>query len=161
VPGYLDFITQLAEVSYDPFFVIDQDHRITHYNHPFDLMLALSAADRRKIVGTPFEKLLDLDETAQACIRDCLSSDSNVRVQSATGTAAGRKIVLDLSTLPLRDERGKVAAVLVLFRDVSDEQRLRDRHKTEKREHLTERESLLRIIADRDKEIERLKRQNE
>ena len=160
MPGYLDFITRLAEVSYDPFFVIDHEHRITHYNHPLELMLSLSAAERRRIVGTPFEQLLELDDTGQACIRDCLATDSNVRVQSVNGSAVGgRKVVLDLSAVPLRDERGKVSAVLVLFRDVSDEQRLRDRHKQEKREHLAERESLLRIIADRDAEIRRLKRQ--
>jgi hypothetical protein len=123
-------------------------------------MLGLRPAQRRRIEGSSFRDLLQLDATGQSCITDCLSQDQNVRVQSVSARIMdARSLVLDMSALPLRDDHGKVTGVVVLHRDVTDEQRLKDRYNAEKSAHLRERESLLRIISDRDAEIQRLKKQ--
>ncbi len=155
-----EFIDQLAELSYDPFFVIDQERRVTHFNNPFSVMLGLRGAKRRQIEGTAIHELLELDATGEACVTDSLASDQNVRVQSAKAKLAdGRELVLDISALPLRDEAGRVTGVLVLQRDVTDEQRLKERYNQERQDHLNERETLLKIISDRDAEIKKAKRQ--
>ena len=154
-----DFIGLLTEVSYDPFFVIDQQRRITHFNNPFSLMLGLRGAKRRQIEGTPFDELLELDATGHACVTDCLATDTNVRVQSVKATLPdGRELVLDMSALPLKNDTGRITGVLVLHRDVTDEQRLKVRYNQERQEHLNERDTLLKIITDRDLEIKKLKK---
>jgi len=159
VPRDTDFLELLNLVSYDPFVVVDSGRRIIHFNDPFVLMLGLRTTQRRRVEGTVFNELLRLDETGQACITDCLSQDRNVRVQSVDGrVSGGRQLVLDMSALPLRNETGQVTGVLILHRDVTDEQRLKERYNEEKKAHLAERESLLRIISDRDAELKRMKR---
>lgn len=159
MPRDQEFIERLAELSYDPFFVVDRERRIVYHNAQFALMLELSAARRRKIVGTQFHDLLLFDATGESCIRRSLESDSNIRVQSVTATGPGnRKMVFDMSACPIRDDAGQVTGVLVLQREVTDEQRLKERYNQVKRDHLAERESLLRIISDRDAEIKKLKR---
>lgn len=155
-----DFITLLTELSYDPFFVINQERRVTHFNGPFSLMLGLRGARRRRLEGTPFDELMKLDDTGQACVTDCLASDQNVRVQSVrAGLPDGRELVLDMSALPIKNESGRVTGVVVLQRDVTDEQRLKDRYNQERQEHLNERNTLLKIISDRDAEIKKIKKQ--
>ena len=155
-----DFVALLSELSYDPFFVIDRDRRITAFNKPFSLMLGLRGAKQRQIEGTPYQELLALDATGQACVTDCLASDHNVRVQSVRATLRDRReLVLDMSALPLKDAAGRVSGVLILQRDVTDEQRLKDRYNQSRQEQLNERETLLKIISDRDAEIKKLKRQ--
>jgi len=156
----VDFITQLVALSYDPFFVIDRERRITHHNDLFALMLGLRSAQRRKLQATPFHEMLKLDDTGRSCITDCLTMDRNIRVQGVMAKGPdGRDLVLDLSALPLRDKEGRVTGVIVLHRDVTDEHRLKERYTHEKQAHLHERESLLRIIGDRDADIKKLKRQ--
>lgn len=157
MPRDREFIDQLMELSYDPCFVINAERRIVACNEQFTSMLGLSARQRRSIDGTAFDSLLDLDSTGSASITDCLQTDSNVRVQSVTAhTKAGASLVLDMSALPLRDDAGAVTGVVVLQRDVTDEQRLREKYDQLVAESKAERESLLRIIRDRDAEIERL-----
>ncbi len=159
MPRDRDFIELLTALSYDPVFVVDQDRRITHFNEPFAMMLGLRAAQRRRIEGTVFSDLIEFGDPGQACIADCLSLDRNVRVQSVTARVPdGRELVLEMSALPLRGDDDRITGVVVLHRDVTDEHRLKVRYHEEKEAHLNERESLLRIIKDRDIDIERLKK---
>jgi len=155
----VDFIQQLSALSYDPFFVFDRDRRITHCNDVFAMALGLRVGQRHQIVGRSVRELLELDATGESCISDCLRTDANVRVQSARARLPdGAELRLDISALPLRNDAGEVVGVIVLLRDVTDEQRLKDRYDKERQEHIGERETLLRIIRDRDEEIKRIKR---
>ena len=156
----VDFIIQLNSLSYDPFFVTDRDRRITYGNDVLALTLGVRVGQRHHIEGKFVRELLSFDATGETCITDCLRTDANVRVQSAKAKLPdGRELVLDMSALPLRNDVGQVTGVMVLLRDVTDEQRLKERYIQERNEHVSDRESLLRIIRDRDEEIKRLKRQ--
>ena len=158
MPKDRDFMQLLAKLSYDPFFVIDGHRRVMFYNDAFAAMLGLTARQRRNLEGTPYTKLLELDATGQECLASCLRADDNVQVQSVKAKAPdGREFVLDMSALPIRDDAGAVTGIVVLQRDVTDEQNLREKYDRLRAEQISERESLLRIINDRDAELKRLK----
>ena len=125
---------------------------------PAQFMLGLNARQRRSVEGTAYEKLLTLDRAGQACITECLRKDGNVRMQSVSAKGPdGRTLVLDISALPVRNDAGAISGVVVLHRDVTDEQGLRDKYDRLQAEQTSERESLLRIINDRDAELKKLK----
>lgn len=160
MPKVEEFLEQLTALSYDPFFVIDQDRRVVYCNDLFAVTLGIRAGQRRKLQGQPLSELCALDTTGEACLADCLRTDHNVRVQGATARLPdGRVLTLDLSASPLRDDTGAVTGIIVLGRDVTDEHRLKQRYNQERQEHHDERESLLRIIRDRDHELDRLGKQ--
>jgi PAS domain S-box-containing protein len=155
----VDFVAQLNALCYDPFFVIDRDRRVTYGNDVFSMTLGVRVGQRHPIEGRLLRELLAFDETGESCITDCLRTDANIRVESAKAKLAdGRILTLDMSALPLRNDQGQVTGLIVMLRDVTDEQRLRDRYMQERNEHLSDRESLLRIIRDRDEELKKLKK---
>lgn len=155
-----EFLEQLAALSYDPFFVIDRDRRVVYCNDLFAVTLGIRGGQRRRLEGRPLLELCAFDAVGEGCLADCLRGNRNVRVQGATARLAdNRELILDLSASPLRDESGAVTGIIVLHRDVTDEHRLKQRYNQERQEHVTERESLLRIIRDRDHQLERLSKQ--
>jgi hypothetical protein len=87
-----------------------------------------------------------------------MEKQAPVRMNEIRGqTKDGRELVLELSAIPLRNEQGQITGVFVTHRDVTDERRLKERYLEEETEHKKERSGLLRVIEERDTEIEKLR----
>ena len=155
-----DFIDRLGPVFLDSFFVVDSGRRLVRFNGAFVQMLGFRSAQRRELAGTPCYELLQLDICRDKCIAlQALARDGHVRMEEIRGRAPdGRELVLELSAIPLRDDSGAVSGVFVTHRDVTDERRLKTRALEQQEDHRTERETLLKIIRDRDDELEALRR---
>jgi PAS domain S-box-containing protein len=151
-------VEKLGPVFIDSYFVVDRDRRILNHNGTFTQMLELRGADRRKAKGSPCYDLLRLEICQNGCIAlQCMEKNAPVRMNEIRGrTKDGRELVLELSAMPIRDANGQTTGVLVTHRDVTDERRLKERYLEEETEHKKERLGLLRVIEERDVEIEKL-----
>jgi PAS domain S-box-containing protein len=154
-----DAVERLGPVFLDSYFVVDRERRVLTHNAAFAQMLDLRGADRRKIKGSPCYESLRLEICKSNCIAlQCMEKQAPVRMNEIRGqTKDGRELVLELSAIPLRNEQGQITGVFVTHRDVTDERRLKDRYLEEQTEHRTKVESLLKIIRDKDEELDRVK----
>lgn len=154
----LDAVRRLGPVLMDSYFVVDHERRISEFNKPLVDLLQLRPSERRNLPGTHCYDLLKLEICQDRCIAlECLKKNAPVHMQEISGTTRdGRKVLFTLSAVPLRDDSGAVTGVLVTQRETSDERRLKDRFLEEQSNHQREREALLRIIKDRDQEIQKL-----
>jgi PAS domain S-box-containing protein len=152
-------MSRFGAVFLDSWFIVDKDLRIQEFNPAFTQMLDLRGGERRKLAGTPCYEKLRLEICKDNCIAlEALKRNSHVRMEEIKGhTPDGRELVLELSAVPLHDANGNPTAVFVTHRDVTDERRLKARYLEEQTEHRRERASLLRIIEDRDIELEAAK----
>jgi len=154
-----DAVERLGAVFLDSYFVVDRERRVLTHNAAFAQMLDLRGADRRKIKGSPCYESLRLEICKSNCIAlQCMEKQAPVRMNEIRGqTKEGRELVLELSAIPLRNEQGQITGVFVTHRDVTDERRLKERFLEEETEHKKERSGLLRVIEERDSEIEKLR----
>lgn len=152
-------VNRLGPVFIDSYFVVDRERRVLSHNAAFTQMLELRGADRRKVKGSPCYESLRLEICKQDCIAlQCMEKQAPVRMNEIRGqTKEGRELVLELSAVPLRNDQGQITGVLVTHRDVTDERRLKERYLEEETEHKKERSGLLRVIEERDTEIEKLR----
>lgn len=155
-------INRVGPVFLDSYFVVDRERRITAHNAAFTQMLELRGADRRKLIGSPCYESLRLEICKNNCIAlQCMEKQAPVRMNEIRGqTKDGRELVLELSAIPLRNEQGQITGVFVTHRDVTDERRLKARYLEEETEHKKERSGLLRVIEERDGEIEKLRQRS-
>lgn len=156
-------IEQFGAVFLDSYFIVDRDRRILSFNQAFSQMLELRPGERRKLINTPCYERLRLEICKDNCIAlECIKRGAPVRMEEIKGSTADgqRELVLELSAIPLKDETGNITSVFVTHRDVTDERRLKARYLEEQTEHRRERASLLKIIEDRDVEVENLRRQS-
>lgn len=155
-----DFLKRFGPVFLDSYFVVDRERKIQSANNGFSQLLGLQPAERRKLAGTPCYEKMRLEICEKNCIAlQCLERGAAVRMEEIKGrTPEGREIVVELSAVPVRDERGEVSGVFVTHRDVTDERRLKERYLEEGQAHKKERSSLLRIIEERESEISQLRK---
>jgi PAS domain S-box-containing protein len=154
----LEFIDRVGPVFFDSYFVVDRERKILKFNDGLVQLLGFRPAQKRRIAGTACYELLKLEICRERCIAlKCLEKDGPVRMEEIRGkTPDGRDIILELSAIPLRDDAGRIEGVMVTHRDVTDERRLKTKYEAEQTERRSEREALLKIIKDRDAEIERM-----
>ncbi|MBI3178873.1 MAG: PAS domain-containing protein, partial [Deltaproteobacteria bacterium] len=154
MPNDRDAIERLGKVFFDSYFVVDRERRVESFNEGFVQLLGMRPAERRQIKGTCCYDLLKLEICRDHCIAlEALDKGDHVRKEEIHGTTAnGREVVLERSAMPLKDEAGRVVGVFVTDRDVTDERRLKTRYLEETESHRNERETLLKIIRDRDEE---------
>lgn len=152
-------MSRFGAVFLDSWFVVDKDLRIQEFNPAFAQLLDLRPGERRKLIGVPCYEKLRLEICKENCIAlETLKRNGHVRMEEIRGTTPdGRELVLELSAIPLRDADGNPTSVFVTHRDVTDERRLKARYLEEQTEHRRERASLLRIIEDRDVELENMR----
>ena len=155
MPNDREAVDRLGKVFFDSYFVVDRERRIETFNEGFVQMLGLRPAERRQIRGSFCYDLLRLEICKDRCIAlEALAKGDHVRKEEIRGTTAnGREVVLERSAMPLRDESGQVVGVFVTDRDVTDERRLKTRYLEESEAHRQERDTLLRIIRDRDEDL--------
>lgn len=151
-----EFVKRFGAVFLDSYFVVDKDRHLLGFNQAFSQMLELRPSERRKLIGEHCYDKLRLEICKDRCIAlEAIKKDSAVRMEEIRGTTAeGRELVLELSAIPLKDENGQTTSVFVTHRDVTDERRLKARYLDEQSDHRRERSSLLRIIEDREIELE-------
>jgi PAS domain S-box-containing protein len=161
MPKDIELVDRIGPVFFDSYFVVDRDRHILKFNDGLVQLLGFRPAQRRKIAGANCYDLLNLEICRERCIAlKCLEKDGPVRMEEIKGrTPDGRDIILELSAIPLRDDQGRIESVLVTHRDVTDERRLKTKFETEQVERRSEREALLKIIKDRDVQIEGLQQQ--
>lgn len=152
-------MSRLGAVFLDSWFIVDPERRIQEYNQTFAQMLDLRPGERRRLAGTHCYERLRLEICRDNCIAlETLKRGGHVRMEEIRGTTPeGRELVLELSAVPLRDAEGNITSVFVTHRDVTDERRLKARYLEEQTDHRRERASLLRIIEDRDVELENVR----
>ena len=156
----LKAIERLGKVFFDSYFVVDRERRIQDFNEGFVQLLGLRPAQRRTLKGTHCHKLLALEICRDRCIAlECLTRGGPVRKEEIRGTTPNqRALVLELSAIPLFNEAGQISGVFVTHRDVTDERRLKTRYLEEQEEHRKERDTLLKILKEREEELEDLRR---
>lgn len=152
-------LERISPAISDAYFVVDKDRRIVASNRAFSDLLGARSAERRRIQNTQCHQQLNLEICKDRCIAlACLKKGETVRMHEVHGeTANGRSIVLELTAMPLRTEAGETSGVLVVQREVTDERRLKQRFLDEQAERASEREALLRIIQQRDAELQDLR----
>jgi PAS domain S-box-containing protein len=152
-------IEQFGPVFLDSYFVVDRNRRIKAFNETFVQMIGFRPAQKRHVAGSHCFDLLKLEICRERCIAlACLEKNGPVRMEEIKGkTPDGRDLVLELSAVPTRNEAGDITGVFVTHRDVTDERNLKDRYLKEQQEHRTKVESLLRIIRDKDEELDAAK----
>jgi PAS domain S-box-containing protein len=160
VNGDEKFLERFGAVFLDSYFVVDRNRRISQFNEAFVQMIGYRPAQKRHVPGSHCFDLLKLEICRERCIAlTCLERNGPVRMEEIRGkTPDGRDLVLELSAVPVRNEKGEVNGVFVTHRDVTDERRLKDRYLAEQQEQRTKVESLLKIIRDKDEELDAVKK---
>jgi PAS domain S-box-containing protein len=158
----LKAVERLGKVFFDSYFVVDAERRVRSFNEGFVQLLGFRPAQRRAIKGTHCHELLALEICGDRCIAlECLNKGGPVRREEIRGKAPnGRELVLELSAIPLKNEAGQISGVFVTHRDVTDERRLKTRYLEEGAARAVERDTLLKIIKERDEELEELRRRD-
>ncbi|MFC1610515.1 PAS domain-containing protein [Myxococcota bacterium] len=155
-----DFIDRFGSVFLDSFFVVDRERRICKFNPAFAEMLGIRIAERRRINGKRCFELVEMDICRNNCIAlQCLAKNGPVRMEEIRGKAPdGRELVLELSAMPVSGPQGQVTGVFVTHRDVTDERNLMTRYMGEQKENKSKVDALLKILQEREKELEGLRK---
>jgi PAS domain S-box-containing protein len=158
----LTAVDRLGKVFFDSYFVVDRERRIQSFNEGFVQLLGFRPAQRRAIKGAHCHKLLSLEICRDGCIAlECLNKGGPVRKEEIRGKAPnGRELVLELSAIPLWNQVGQISGVFVTHRDVTDERRLKTSYLEEREAHANERDTLLKIIKEREEELDELRRRD-
>jgi PAS domain S-box-containing protein len=153
------FLERFGTVFLDSYFVVDRNRRILQFNESFVQMIGYRPAQRRTVAGQQCFDLLKLEICRERCIAlTCLERNGPVRMEEIKGkTPDGRDLVLELSAVPVRGDNDEVVGVFVTHRDVTDERRLKDRYVHEQEEQRSKTETLLKIIRDKDDELDKLR----
>lgn len=151
-------IDRLGGVFLDSYFVVNKELRIHAFNAGFPQLLGMRNPDKRKLSGAFCHDLLKLEICRERCIAiDAMTRGTAVRLDEIRGERPdGTPLMLQISAVPLKNAKGEIEGACVTHRDVTDERRLKDRYLEEQDRHQKERSNLLRIIEERDLEIERL-----
>jgi PAS domain S-box-containing protein len=151
-----DAINRIGAVFLDSYFVVDQELRIQSFNPAFPQMLGLRAAERRKLVNSFCYDHLKLEICRDRCIAlEAINNKAAVRMNEIRGERPdGSELILELSAIPLKNDKGEVDGVFVTHRDVTDERRLKARYLEAQEHNKKERSALLKIIEERDVELE-------
>jgi PAS domain S-box-containing protein len=159
VAGDEALLDRLGAVFLDSYFVVDRNRRIVRFNEHFVQLVGFRAAQRRQVPGRQCFDLLKLEICRERCIAlACLEKNAPVRMSEIKGsTPDGRALVLELSAVPMRDETGHISGVFVTHRDVTDERNLKERSVEDAQQAKVQRETLLKIIQEKDEEIARLR----
>jgi PAS domain-containing protein len=158
MPDDLDALTRIGAIFMDGYLVIDRDRKISAANPVFAQMLGIRPGERRKLLGARCCEHLKLETCQKDCIAlDCMKKNTPLRLQEIHGhTAEGAEFILDIGVVPLI-QKDEVGGALITYRDVTDERKLKTRYMDEAAEHKEERTRLLRIIEDREVELENLR----
>lgn len=120
------FQTTLSSIA-DGVIATDAAGMVTFIN---PVAAALSGWREETAVGRLIGEVLDLvredtDETIENPIMHALRTEQSVGLENHTVLVAkdGRRIVIDDSASPMRDENGTVTGAVMVFRDVSDRRR--------------------------------------
>jgi PAS domain S-box-containing protein len=156
MPDDKEAMNRFGPVFLDSYFVVDKELRIESFNNAFSQMLGLRGAERRKLVHSFCYDVLKLEICRDRCIAlEAIKKEAAVKMNEIRGERTdGTELVLELSAIPLRNEKGEIDSVFVTHRDVTDERRLKERYLEEQEHHKKERAGLLRIIEERDVELE-------
>lgn len=151
-----DAINRLGAVFLDSYFVVDQELRIQSFNPAFPQMLGLRSQERRKLVSSFCYDHLKLEICRDRCIAlEAINKKAAVRMNEIRGERPdGSELILELSAIPLKNDKGEIDGVFVTHRDVTDERRLKARYLETQEHNKKERSALLKIIEERDVELE-------
>lgn len=151
-----DAINRLGAVFLDSYFVVDQELRIQSFNPAFSTMLGLRGAERRKLTHSFCYDHLKLEICRDRCIAlEAINKKAAVRMNEIRGERTdGSELILELSAIPLKNEQGEIDGVFVTHRDVTDERRLKARYLEAQDHNKKERAALLKVIEERDVELE-------
>lgn len=152
-------LARLGPAFLDGYAVVDLDRRISSINNALGQMLELRPADRKKLIKALCCEHLRLEVCKDKCIaEECMNKNTPMRMQEIHArTPDGREFVLELSTMPLKNAKGEVGGALIVYRDVTDERRLKTRFMEDQADHRRQRSELLKIIEDRDAALSKLR----
>ncbi len=149
-----DFLSVLM----DAYFVVDEQRRLKEHNRLFQ---DLSGGRKPVAGGEHVVHCYDMVKL-EICQRDCialraLKAGRAVQVNEIRGKSLdGRDLVLMGSAAPLRDSAGDVSAVLVTYRDVTEETSVREKLHRLERESQLEKDVLLKNLTQKTMELDRL-----
>ena len=155
-------VARISSILMDGYVIVDPDRKITAVNPLFLQMVRLRPSDRRKVVETRCCQLLRLDvcSSSHCTAQECMRKNAPIRLNDIRAIGPeDASFVVDISMMPLTDSRESVVGAMILYRDATDERRLKMRASQDANERTTERALLLKVIEDREAEIERLRRQ--
>lgn len=118
----------------DGVFVVDEDYKIIIFNQAAE---KISGFSETEVVGKRYDEMLNFIFGSDSSKNNKFISDSMVRGElcRAEGDILlirkdGRKIVVDESASPLKNDKGDVIGCVIVFRDVTEERRI-DQAKSE------------------------------
>lgn len=132
----LSLFARMVEAAPDGMVLTDAqgtDHPLVHANPAFE---TLTGYPREQVLGRHLRFLLPADEGADIHhdLNACLAGESRCSLALPGLRADGSRFWSELTTVPLRDETGRVSHRLAVLRDISHEVALREQVQTLERE---------------------------
>jgi PAS domain S-box-containing protein len=151
-------LERIGAAFMDSYFVVDQELRLRAFNSAFPEMLGIPPAERPELRHTFCYDSVKLEICRDRCIAlEAIRKNGPVRMSLIPGERPdGSNILLELAAVPLHNAAGEVEGVLVTHRDITETHQAAQKLATGLEQHRKERASLLKVIEERDREIEAL-----
>lgn len=114
-------LTMALDQSHDAMFICDNEYLIVELNNAAESMLGYT---RNELIGRSVRDLTDSSfdfSTADCAWREAIKNNEPYRVAIPARTKNGDLIVTEISRTQFRDEKGEVAGIISMGRDVTEQ----------------------------------------
>ena len=151
----LEQIKPVEQVIIDPFFVVDAEREIVHFNRAFFSMLPRSIARglKGKKIGDVLE--YEIGDEEDCIVRRCWAARKHIRLDEIQGRIkkSDRQLTFILSALPFFDDEEQPAGAMVVQRNVTDEAQVQVKYQEMLEGAKRERDELKHVIRARTKDL--------
>jgi PAS domain-containing protein len=152
---FIERVKTLDAVVIDPFFVVDAERAIVHFNRAFHSLLPRATA--RGLKGKNIDNVIsyDLEGHSGCIVRTCWAAGKHLRLDEIKGLISGmdRPSTFILSALPFFESNGNPIGAMVVQRDVTGEADVQTKYQEMLDNARTEREELKELIRARTKTL--------
>lgn len=154
----MDILAQIKvieDVIVDPFFVVDAERTIVHFNRAFYSMLPRGVA--RGLKGKKLDEVLtwEIGGDDNCIVQRAWKAGKHLRLDEISGKIAktDKALTFILSALPFFDEKEAPLGCLVVQRNVTDEAQVQVKYQEMLDNAKREREELKHVIRSRTKDL--------
>ena len=151
----LNQIKPIEDVIIDPFFVVDTDRKIIHFNRAFYSMLPRGVARGLRGKGIDEVISLDLGGDEPCIVRRTWKAKKHLRLDEISGKIhkTDKPLTFIISALPFFDAKGTPLGAMIIQRNVTDEAQVQVKYQEMLDNAKREREELEHMIRSRTKDL--------